>query len=332
MDLLLLPLYLLYRIGSLVKNSLFHVQLFKSEKAPLPTICAGNITFGGSNKTPLASYLVTFLRTQGYRPALISRGYKGNWEKTGGILSDGENVYGDWRDAGDEPFMMATDLEGLGVFIGKDRLSSCRKAKELGFNIAVLDDAFQHRRLRKDIEIVIWRPEERIALRESSHSLARADILLVEESLAVRNIAARKTPAPAKIFTYSVVNRGLFSVRDNRPVSFSAVKDKRIVALAGIARPERFFSLLHTQGINPLAKRIFSDHSSYPPHAVKKLLRDCGKLRADVIITTQKDSVKIKKIKELEQFNMCYLKIGLDIQEGFGQEILRSLQRKSEVS
>jgi tetraacyldisaccharide 4'-kinase len=330
MDIILFPLYLLYRMGSHIKNSLFRLNLLEAKRAPLPTVSVGNLTFGGSNKTPLAAHLATFLRRQGYKPALLSRGYKGNWEKTGGVLSDGENLFGDWKDSGDEPFMLATDMAWLGIFIGKNRLSSCQKAHELGFDIAVLDDGFQHRRLQKDVDIIIWRPEEKIALRESLRSLKRADILLVEKSLFVpaEKFISRKA-FPGKLFAYSVTSQGLFSLKDKGTVPLSEVKDKRILAMAGIARPERFFSLLQKLGLSPLATLVFPDHSSYLPQAVEKILSHCAKLEADVIITTQKDSVKLEKIKELEKQTIQYLRIGLDIEEGFEQEVLRFLQRAS---
>jgi tetraacyldisaccharide 4'-kinase len=327
MDIILFPLYLLYRLGSHIKNFLFRLNLVEAKRAPLPTVSVGNLTFGGSNKTPLAAHLATFLRRQGYKPALLSRGYKGNWEKTGGILSDGENLFGDWKDSGDESFMLATDMAWLGIFIGEDRLSSCQRAHELGFDIAVLDDGFQYRRLRKDVDIVIWRPEEKIALRESPRSLKRADILLVEEGLiAPAEKFIRSKTFPGKLFSYSVISQGLFSLKNKDTVPLSEVKGKRILALAGIARPERFFSLLQKLGLTPLATLVFPDHSSYLPQAVAKILSHCAKLEADVIITTQKDSVKLEKIKELEKQTIHYLRIGLDIQEGFEQEILRFLQ------
>jgi tetraacyldisaccharide 4'-kinase len=327
---LLVPLYLLYRLASRFRNFLFELGLFKSNRAPLPTISVGNISFGGSNKTPLAGHLVTFLKKHGYKPALISRGYKGNWEKKGGILSDGKNLSGDWKDSGDEPYMLARELDGLGVFIGKNRLFSCQKAHELGFDIAVLDDGFQHRRLQKDIDIVIWQPKEKIVLRESPRSLKRADILLLDGDLEAPDKEKISGKAfQGKTFSYSVVSQGLFSLKNNSVVPLPKVAGTRILAIAGIARPERFFSLLHALDLVPSATLTFPDHTVYPPRTVKKILQSCRQLKPERIITTQKDSLKIKEISELKSYPLCYLKIGLDIEEGFEQEILRLLQRLS---
>lgn len=327
MDILLSPLTFLFRTGSRIKNFLFALNLFKARKAPLPTISAGNITFGGSNKTPLAGYLVEFLRKQGFNPAFISRGYKGKWEKSGGILSDGKNIFGGWKDAGDEPFMMAQNVEGLGVFVGKDRLLSCKKARELGFDIAILDDGFQHRRLRKCVDIVIWRPEEKTALRESPRSLRRADIILVEECRFEKAEDSRfRKICPGKLFSYTVTSRGFFRLKDQKPVDLAEMKGRRILAMAGIARPSRFFTLLERLGVFPLATLSFPDHTSYPASAVEKILSRCGRLDVDVIVTTLKDSVKIKGIEKLSEKTICYLKIGLDIEEGFKREILRILR------
>ena len=93
-------------------------------------------------------HLLTFLKKQGYKPAFVSRGYKGKWERRGGILADGKNIFGSWKDSGDESYMVAKNFPDIGVYIGKNRLISCRKAKDAGFDIVVLDDGFQHQKLQ----------------------------------------------------------------------------------------------------------------------------------------------------------------------------------------
>jgi len=326
----LIPFYLLYRLGGQIKNALFRIRLLDAKRASIPTVSIGNIAFGGSHKTPLAAHLVEFLISQGYRAALISRGYKGRWERSGGVLSDGRSLFGSWKDSGDEPFMLASEIEGLGVYIGKNRFISCQKAHESGFDIAVLDDAFQHRKLQKDVDLVTWNPDERIALRESPRSLKRADVLLVEKRLRVpaQEFILKKS-IPAQLFSFTVTSRGLFKLNKREALPLEAVKNKRVLALAGIARPERFFSLLQNLGIIPLASLVFPDHSSYRKRAIGKILSQCDKLEADTILTTQKDAVKLEEVTELNQRNIFYLKIGLDIDEGFEQEILRLLQRAS---
>src|SRR4030042_1951907 len=127
---------------SRIKNFLYDRGVFKPRRAPLPVISVGNISLGGTEKTPLAMELLSGLLALGRRPALISRGYKGRWEKTGGVLSDGRSILGTWQDAGDEPCLIARSFPAVGVYVGKNRLTSCRRAAGAGVDIAGLDDGF----------------------------------------------------------------------------------------------------------------------------------------------------------------------------------------------
>lgn len=326
MHLLLFPLYWLYRTGSRIKNLLYRKHILRSLQAPIRTLSVGNIVFGGSNKTPLAKHLLAFLKKQGYRPALVSRGYKGNWEKGGGILSDGKSIYGSWQDSGDEPFMVAQDIPGIGVFIGKNRLLSCQKAKELGFDVAILDDGFQHRRLEKDVDIVLLNPLEKISLREPVTSINRAQILLLEGDISpsLKRLIQNKA-SKTKIFTFSVINQGFFKIGEKGKKPLAVVLGKRVLAISGIARPERFFSLLEKQGITPCSVMKFPDHFRYPPPSIKRILAACNSHQIDAIITTEKDSVKLKKIQELRNIPVYFLKIDLAIEDGFYGKILSSL-------
>ncbi len=330
---LLSPLYFLYKMGGQIKSSLYKRQILKSKQAPLLTISVGNISFGGSHKTPLSMHLLEFLKTQGYKPALASRGYKGKWERRGGTLSDGKNIFSDWRDSGDEPYMVAQNFPEIGVFIGKHRLISCRKAKTLGFDVVVLDDGFQHQKLKKDIDIVLFDPNEKTVLREPQLSLSRAHFILVEKSRSSQSGKYfQKMFFNAQIFSYSVFCKGLFKIKNNTTESLLQTNNKKVLAISGIARPERFFSLLKEQGIKNFNFLKFPDHFAYPRSSVKKILDVYNRHKADMIITTEKDSVKLQSIKAFDSIPVYYLKIDLKIEDGFYKKILMSLaniQKKS---
>ena len=130
MKLALLAFSPLSRLACRTKDVLYKRGLLKARKAPLPTVSVGNLSFGGTEKTPLAMELIAHLVRMGHRPAFVSRGYRGSWERNGGILSDGAALLGTWEDGGDEPFMVARRFPKAGVFVGKDRLASCLKARE----------------------------------------------------------------------------------------------------------------------------------------------------------------------------------------------------------
>lgn len=321
-------LSLFYRSGCQIKNWLYKQKIFTPKKAPLPVISVGSITFGGTEKTPLVINLITFLLKLGFKPALISRGYKGRWEKRGGILSEGKNILGSWEDSGDEPFMVAQNVPQAGIFIRKNRLLSCQKAKHLGFKLAVLDDGFQHRRLHRDLDIVLYDPAEKIAFREPVSSLKRAHILLMKKGVDLQRKKGIKERFPkSAVFEYSVQNKGIFSLEEKGPAE--KLKGKKVLAFCGIARPERFLSILQEEGIKPLFFFKFPDHHPYPLSSLEKIVEKYKKLSAEAIITTEKDAVKIDHNKSFKNIPAYYLKIDLELEEEFYARISSLLQNRA---
>jgi tetraacyldisaccharide 4'-kinase len=157
--------------------------LIRRRRAPLPVVSVGNLTLGGSEKTPLVMELLGRIPEFGLRPALVTRGYRGRWERGGGVVSDGKTLFAGSEEAGDEPFMAARRFPRVGVFVGKDRYRSCLKAKDLGFDVAILDDGFQHFWLGRDLDIVLHDPRGRgVAFREGIPALKRADFLLLKKN------------------------------------------------------------------------------------------------------------------------------------------------------
>lgn len=318
------------RLGSLAKNFLYDRKVFTPKRALLPAISIGNIAFGGTEKTPMAMELLAWLSARGARPAYISRGYKGNWEHGGGILSLGAGLLGAWEDGGDEPYMVARNFPQAGVFIGKNRLASCGRAKEHGFGMAVLDDAFQHRKLSRDLDIVLFNPSEKTVLRENLSSLKRADILLVrgsQETLPknVREFSSRREG----IFTYTIVTRGFYALNTNGESLPDGVRGKRILAFCGIANPQRFQEQLQKEGAEVVRFVAFPDHFSYPRASLDKLVKTYRESGAEAAVTTEKDAVKIAGNDILqEQIPVFYLKIGLRIEPGF-YETLKTLLKNT---
>jgi tetraacyldisaccharide 4'-kinase len=327
MKLLLFPLFLAYRLGSQIKNMLYSSGILKAKSGGLTTVSIGNITFGGSEKTPIAMHLISYLAEQGYRPAFISRGYRGNWENAGGTLSDGKSLYGEWKDSGDEPFMVALRFPEIGVFIGKKRFASCKRAKDLGFNCGILDDGFQHRKLDRDLDIVIHDPAEGISLREPLSSLKRAQIILIkgiEEESDLSKIQSRF--AQASLFRYSVLHKGFFRIGEKEKISSEIIKGKRAVAFSGIAQPQRFLKSLEKEGIKPAAFLSFPDHYSYPLSSQKKIFAAYRESGSELLLTTEKDSVKISGLKEVKDLPFYYLRIGIEIEENFYSSLLSYLK------
>ena len=271
----------------------------------------------------MALEILAWLLQAGRRPALISRGYKGLWEKKGGILSDGTRILGTWEQSGDEPFMIARRLRPAGVFVGKNRLLSCLKALEQGFDVAVLDDGFQHRRLARDVDIVLFSPGEKRALRESPASLKRADLLLVKKDyLASFNRRKILGPVPKKIFSYEMVSQGFYSPVNHEPVPGDSLRNKRILAFSGIARPRRLLSLLKELRLQVVAFLTFPDHHPYPPTSLERIGREYRRTGAEAALTTEKDSVRLEGQRGfLERLPVFYIKVGLVAEPEFYEEL-----------
>ena len=327
MKFLLFLLSLFNRSGCLIKNWFYKKKMLIPKKAPLSVISVGSIAFGGTEKTPLVMNLITYLVKHGFKPALVSRGYKGKWERSGGILSDGENILAQWEDSGDEPFMVAQNIPQAGIFIGKNRLLSCQKAKRLGFELAVLDDGFQHRRLHRDLDIVLFSPAEKAAYREAVSSLKRANILLLKKEVnpLIKKRIVERFPE-STVFEYSIKNKGFFRLPEKHRSTGEKLKEKKILAFCGIARPERFLSLLHEGGIKPSFFFKFPDHHPYPRSSIEKIIKKYQEINAEAIITTEKDALKIIQNKSLGKIPAYYLKIGLEVEDKFYAEILNPFQ------
>lgn len=285
----------LHQTGCRIKNGLYALGIKRAARAPLPVLSVGNLSFGGTGKTPLALEILAYLRALGLKPALISRGYRGRWERSGGIVPAGGGGPGAWRDAGDEPALAARKLPGIGVFVGKSRLASCRKARDMGFQVAVLDDGFQHRRLERDLDIVLFDPAESSFLREPLSSLKRTDLILVrDECPASRPLGrAARFIRRDKAYSYKTVPDGLVYPDGRAAFPQEHLKGKKVLAFCGIARPDRFFELLEASGARVVRRFSFPDHFSYPPEALMKIRGAFEESGADVAVTTEKDAVKL---------------------------------------
>jgi tetraacyldisaccharide 4'-kinase len=306
------------RFFSRIKNFGYDRRLLRPRRPPLPVVSVGNISLGGTGKTPLARELLGRLASQGRRPALISRGYKGRWEKRGGVLSDGRTILGTWQDGGDEPYLVARALPGVGVYVGKDRLASCREAARAGFDIAVLDDGFQHRRLARDLDIVLYSPREKIALREPRSAASRSDILLVKDDEQEDRAIERLRRRGGSIFSYAVVVRGLSDLWTGGSMPLESARNMGFVAFCGIARPARFEETLRRARLEVLSFLPFPDHHPYPSASREKILRAFRRRGAHGLITTEKDAVKLAgREEEWGRVPVFVLEIGLAIEPSF---------------
>lgn len=330
MNVFLYPYSWVSRGVSRVRDRLYRGGIFAAKRCGLRVVSIGNISLGGTGKTPLALELVRLLQAEGLRTALVTRGYKGRWEKRGGMLTDGSTFYGGWEEGGDEPFMIARNAPGVGIFVGAHRLRSCRLAKVKGFEAVVLDDGFQHRKLHRDLDIVLFNPKEKI-LREPLAAMGRARIILIpeEEVPFHRDSLCRHFP-DAQIYTYDVMAKGLVRVNGRTaPVPTASFRNIPFLAFCAIARPQRFFDLAERQHLELAARLTFPDHHPYPESTLERIARKCDELKPQAVVTTEKDSVKLaRRTAFLKDIPLYYLKIGLSVQAGFFDQVRKSFHSR----
>ena len=264
----------------------------------LPVISVGNLVVGGSGKTPLVLALARLLVAAGERPVILSRGY-GRVRGADGVVvvSDGYEVLVPTSHSGDEPQMLARALPGVPVLVSPDRfLAGCLAERTFGCTVHLLDDGFQHVQLARDINLLVMSPVdlgERLLpwgrLREPLEAAAAADGLLVfgtEEDAS--SMAARLGVAPV----FRMMPR-YDPLRFVGPHGAAADSGRCVVAVAGIARPERFFAALRAEGWDVAREIVFRDHHWFSQRDLAVIQQAAAETKADLVVTTEKDAVRL---------------------------------------
>ena len=320
--LLLAGLAGMYGTAMQSRARLFQRRRLKSYRLPCKVVSVGNITLGGTGKTPMSIYAARMFHETGRRVAVVSRGYKGMAEKQGGIVSDGRTLRMSARIAGDEPYLMARHLLPLGVpvLVGQDRVrSGWQAAKRFGTEILVLDDGFQHLRLHRDLDIVLLDARRpfgngyslpRGTLREPLSALSRADVCLltrcppkiVEGALPrptdqtdkppLNLLERRVFPAAHNPFLAGLFSSG-WSGRDMAGELVEEVPAAPVFAFAGLARNDSFFDTLQEMGFDLRGWTTFADHHVYKGDDITALEAKAVRRGAEMMVTTEKDLVKI---------------------------------------
>mgnify|MGYP000150213730 CR=1 FL=1 len=307
-EILLFPLTLVsffYRQLIILRYKCYQRGFLFSRKLPIPVISVGNLTVGGTGKTPTAIYLAKFFQSHGKRVAILSRGYKGRAAKKINVVSDGEKIILGANEAGDEPFLLAEKLSGVPILTGKDRgLLGEYAWRNFSTEVVILDDGFQHLKVQKDVDIVLIDGQNpfgngylipRGSLREPPEQLKRAQLILVtklereEDNEKVKKIISPYTYSTPIFFAYYIPVM-LEDLKKREKFSLDYLQGKKVVALAGIAKPESFSSLLTRLGAEVVKTMFFPDHYRYQP-------KDLNNWKGDLpIITTKKDAVKLKHL------------------------------------
>ncbi|MBW6519842.1 MAG: tetraacyldisaccharide 4'-kinase [Desulfoarculaceae bacterium] len=304
------PFSPLYSAAMKLRSFLYSQKVFRQYKMEVPVISVGNLTMGGTGKTPIVSYLATFLQSQGYRPAIISRGYGGAVDNKVNVVSDGKELYLDAGQAGDEPRLLAETLPGVPVLTGIVRALPCNYAIDtLGCDILLLDDGFQHLAVDRNINLVLFSAESLAGnsrvfpggdLREPVSALMRGDAFLLTGTTAGNKERANRFAAllqsrwPHKpVFFSSYTAAAAKNEKEDKTLPLTALPTP-LFGFCGIARPEAFRQSLIEQGISLGGFTGLRDHQPYTPRLLRQLQKEALASGAKGIITTAKDMVKLK--------------------------------------
>lgn len=307
-------------------------------------VSVGNITAGGTGKTPVVELLSRTLAARGRKCAILTRGYKSHdldepqvWLDSKGrrvkhlpkIASDGVTRYLGPLYAGDEPFMLARNLDGVAVLVDKDRVKSGIFAiEQLGRNTLILDDGMQYMKLRHELDIVLvdcgfpfgtGSLLPRGTMREPRSSLKRASYIILtksggrDQSELIATI--RRYNKVADIIVTNHAPSHLENLLTGERLPLTWLKDKYVACMSGIARPESFEVLVEGQGAHVEIRRRYPDHCWFDQADIDTFVERCADRAMDAIITTEKDAVRFLDPKETE-VPIYFLRIQIEIEQG----------------
>jgi len=320
----MLPFSLLFLIVVIIRNKLYDWNIIKTIDLKMPVVSIGNITAGGTGKTPFTIYLAEYLLKKNLKVAIISKGYKKESESS--FIVEGKENLPSIEKLGDEPYLVFSRLKPISenfILASGASKSSLAKIVSEKYNpdLVIIDDGFQHRELKRNIDIVLTEGEQSIFdkfmlpagnLRETKLALKRADMV-------IKNNKAMLIEANDEI-SIKYISKGYFDINGT-----AMQLDNAVYTLCGIANPHSFYSLINRDKLNILRKFEFPDHYSFNEAELEKLFTGIDKDK--VIVTTEKDFVKLKNMLNLfNKYRIAYLKI--DVQFKKGKDIFESKMKE----
>lgn len=318
----------MYGLGIVGRLGLYRSGLLRRIRLSAPVISVGNITAGGTGKTPFVMLLAEEMRNRGIRPAVVVRGYGGQREGRTLVVSDGETVRSGYPEVGDEALLLARKLPGVPILMSADRVRGSRIAiDQFGAQVILLDDGFQHLRIERDLDILLLDQENlfgygyllpRGLLREPLGALRRADLLVITgrsgpgEPLDIPSRLRHPSGATPLHAVYTPTT--LTDVRTGETVAGEDLRGQAVVAFSGVGKPAAFEQTLASLGIFPKNHLIFPDHHPYDASDLISIGRCMEEVGATVALTTEKDAVRLEKL--LLTFPVHALGVSLTISRG----------------
>ena len=330
-----------------VRNLFFDKSVFRSEKVKAKVISIGNITVGGSGKTPLVIYVTNLLKGLNYQVGVLSRGY-GRSTRGYRMVSRGFELLAKVEECGDEIYQTVLECK-VPAAVSENRVNGAKRLiSDTKVDTIVLDDAFQHRWIDRDLDFVIidesFLKEKSFYkqnllpsgdLRENFESLKRADAIILNRKFNQKeniNSELDKYFNGKKIF-YSYYKAVSFvDVMRKLEYSIDEFKGQDSLVVSGIANPQSFLTVLKDVHVNTENRLIFSDHKKYSLKEIQKIRSEFYRTNSHSVVSTEKDAVKFLSFKrELDDIDIFYLKINLcmDDEESFKQYLINKLNHAS---
>ncbi len=305
-----------------------------------PVISVGNLTMGGSGKTPFIEFLARRFRFEGRRPAILSRGYGRN-SRGVVVVSRGDGPLVSPDRGGDEPVELARHLPGVLVVVAKRRVEAARCAGGLGADLYLLDDGYQHLSVRRDANLLLLDAADPFGggrfppagrLREPLSALERADAFVFTRVSAGRPTALSRDTVVrwnprAPVFTARIHAAGLLDT-DGSPIDASMLAARRLVAVCGVARPTTFAASLAELDLVAEETLVFRDHHRYRARDLERIRRAAERTGSSWVVTTEKDAVKLAGRLALP---IATVRLAVDVQEEEFFPFLKKMLEKTSV-
>ncbi|TDX59212.1 tetraacyldisaccharide 4'-kinase [Orenia marismortui] len=321
----------LYRSIIILRNKLYDWDIKKSKQLDAKVISIGNITVGGTGKTPIVQKLARTLSDKGYKVVVLNRGYKAKFSGEVGVVSNGKEILMSADEAGDEAYMLAASLKEIPIIIGSDRAKTGEYAcAQFEADFIIMDDAFQHRQVARDYDIVVvdaTNPFDngyllpRGKLREPLSGLKRGHFFLLtkvdqvgENKLKEIKKKLIKINAAAAIITTKHEPTYLRNLTNQQRQSIDLASEK-VLAVSGIGNPKSFEDTLKNLGADLVDKIRFADHHDYTKEEILQIFTQASEKNVDKIITTEKDAVSIDDdlIEEIGLEKINFEVLGIEI-------------------
>jgi tetraacyldisaccharide 4'-kinase len=311
----MMPFGYLYGAAMNARNALYEKGVFTSHALGAKTVSIGNITVGGTGKTPLVAFAAETLFSAGEKVCILTRGYGRINPKKRVLVTDGEKVLSDAKNSGDEPFELAGKLPGKAVIVADaNRVSAGLWAREkFGITAFVLDDAFQHRKVKRDLDIVCIDATNPFGnknvlpagiLREPLENLKRADAIVITRANLIEEIEDLKfqisnyTDCPVFISYNKFSKLTEISISGKKQTTLdSRLAVRNSLAFCALGNPANFFEQLRRENFNLMATETFPDHHFYSQKDIAKLENKVRETGAEILLTTAKDAVKLDGLK-----------------------------------